>query len=281
MPPTEYLAGVRVVTMAQNVPGPLAAMRMKAAGASVLKIEPPAGDPLFAVAPGWHAELHDGIAIERLDLKSELGRGRAVTLLADADVFITSHRPSLLTRLALDYETLHARLPTLRVLRIFGSLREPEHAGHDLTYQAQAGLLGDTMPRTLAADVMGSERVFSGVLGLLRASPGSVVDVGLVESLEPLLAPLRHGLTALHGPLGGAAPTYRLYAAKTGRVAVAALEAHFERRVYEELGLPLRADLSSRLRERDAADWEQWARDRDLPIVAVSDAGRPFAGPTR
>lgn len=281
MPPNEFLAGVRIVTMAQNVPGPLAAMRMKAAGATVFKIEPPTGDPLLAVAPGWHAELHDGIAIARLDLKSELGRERAMTLLGDADVFITSHRPSLLTRLALDSETLHARLPALRVLRIFGSRREPEHAGHDLTYQAQAGLLGDTMPRTLAADVMGSERVFSSVLGLLRLPAGSVVDVGLVESLEPLLAPLRHGLTAPDGPLGGAAPIYRLYAAKTGRVAVAALEEHFERRLYEELGLPLRADLASRLLERDAGEWEQWARERDLPVVAVSDAGRPFAGYTR
>jgi crotonobetainyl-CoA:carnitine CoA-transferase CaiB-like acyl-CoA transferase len=167
------------------------------------------------------------------------------------------------------------------MLRIFGSVREPEHAGHDLTYQAQAGLVGDAMPRTFAADVMGSERVFSGLLALLRLAPGSMIDIGLVESLAPLIAPLHHGLTTPQGPLGGASPTYRMYAAKTGRVAVAALEAHFERRLYDELGLPPRADLASRFRERDAAEWERWARQRDLPIVAVGDAGRPFGSPIR
>jgi len=104
-----------------------------------------------------------------------------------------------------------------------------------------------------------------------------MIAVGLVESLEPLIGPLRHGLTTPQGPLGGASPTYRLYAAKTGRVAVAALEAHFERRLYEELQLPPRADLASRFRDRDASEWEGWARDRDLPIVAVNDAGRPRA----
>lgn len=275
MSSTDFLAGVRIVTMAQNVPGPLAAARMRSAGAHVTKIEPPTGDPLLAVAPAWHAELHDGIDIERLDLKGEAGRARVIALLQDADVFITSHRPSLLTRLGIDYETLNERLPVLRVLRIFGSVREPERAGHDLTYQAQAGLVGDAMPRTLVADVIGSERVFSSLLALLREAPGSMIAVGLVESLEPLIGPLRHGLTTPQGPLGGALPTYRLYAAKTGRVAVAALEAHFERRLYEELQLPPRADLASHFRDRDAAEWEGWARDRDLPIVAVNDAGRP------
>src|SRR5690348_18484805 len=113
MSSTDFLAGVRIVTMAQNVPGPLAAARMRSAGATVTKIEPPTGDPLLAVSPAWHAELHDRIDIQRLDLKGEAGRARVLALLHDADVFITSHRPSLLTRLGLDYETLHARLPAL------------------------------------------------------------------------------------------------------------------------------------------------------------------------
>ena len=178
-----------------------------------------------------------------------------------------------MTSLGLDPETLRARFPRLRMLRIVGSVREPERPGHDLTYQAQCGLLGDEMPRTLAADVMASERVFAGTLALLRQSLGSIVDVGVVESLDPLLAPLRHGLTVPRGPLGGGAPQYRVYAAKTGRVAVAALESHFAIRLYEELDLPLRSDPSLRFLERTAIEWESWARERDLPLVAV-EAGR-------
>ena len=110
-------------------------------------------------------------------------------------------------------------------------------------------------------------------LALLRQPPGSIADVGLVESLDPLLASLRHGLTAPAGTLGGAAPRYRVYPTSAGRVAVAALETHFETRLYAELDLPAQSDPSSRFLERTAAEWEAWARERSLPIVAVREAG--------
>jgi alpha-methylacyl-CoA racemase len=268
---TEFLDGVRVLTLAQNVPGPLAAARLRQAGAHVTKIEPPAGDPFLALCPAWHAEMHAGISIERLDLKAEKGQARIAALLGETDVLITSQRPSALTRLGLGADALRSRFPRLRMLRIVGSLREPEHPGHDLTYQAQAGLLGDAMPRTLTADVMASERAFAGALALLRQPFGSVVDVGLVESLDPLLASLRHGLTMPNGVLGGGAPRYRVYAARTGRVAVAALEPHFEARLYLQLDLPTQSDPSSRFLERSAMEWEAWAREHGLPIVAVRD----------
>lgn len=267
----DYLAGVHIVTIAQNLPGPLAAARLQRAGARVVKVEPPGGDRLEALTPAWYAELHAGIAIERLDLKTGSGRSRLATLLTDADVLLTSQRPSQLARLGLELEMLRGIAPRLRMLRIVGSLRDPERVGHDLTYQAEAGLVGETMPLTLAADVMASERAFAGTLALLRQPPGSTMDVGLVESLEPMLAPLRFGLTVPNGPLGGGAGQYRVYAAKVGRVAVAALEPHFEARLYRELDLPPGSDLSERFRERTAAEWDVWARGRDLPIAAVRE----------
>ena len=106
---------------------------------------------------------------------------------------------------------------------------------------------------------------------LLRQSPGSTMEVGLVESLEPLIASLRHGLTVPNGTLGGGAQRYRVYSAKAGRVAVAALESHFEARLFERLGLPLNSDLTSRFAELTAREWEEWGREHDLPIVAVKE----------
>ncbi len=47
------LAGIRVVAVATNVPGPVAAARLRELGASVTKVEPPEGDPLGIVAPAW------------------------------------------------------------------------------------------------------------------------------------------------------------------------------------------------------------------------------------
>jgi alpha-methylacyl-CoA racemase len=212
-----------------------------------------------------------GVAVERVDLKAEDGRSRMSALLRDCDVFITSQRPSALARLSLDPETLRAEIPELRLLRVLGSVQAPEDPGHDLTYQAQRGLLGDGVPRTLSADVMASERVFAGVLALLRLPAGSMMDVGLVESLDPMLASLRHGLTTSSGTLGGGAPRYGVYSTRLGAVAVAALEPHFEASLYRELDLAVGSDPSSRFLERTAAEWEQWARERNLPIVAVRD----------
>ena len=273
-----FLDGIRVVTTAQNVPGPLAAARLRQAGAAVTKIEPPSGDPFLALSPAWHREMHVGIAIENLDLKTGEGQARLSSLLGEADVLLTSQRPSALARLNLDPDTLRARFTRLRVLRIVGTVHDPEQPGHDLTYQAQAGLLGDDMPRTLAADVMTSERAFAGMLALLRLPGGSVMDVGLVESVDPLMAPLRHGLTSPGGTLGGGVPRYGLYKAKSGRIAVAALEPHFERELYRHLELPVSSDPSACFLERTAADWERWARERGLPIVevpAMPNGGRP------
>jgi alpha-methylacyl-CoA racemase len=47
--------------------------RLRRAGASVTKLEPPAGDPFVELSPAWYAEMHEGIEVERLDLKSERG----------------------------------------------------------------------------------------------------------------------------------------------------------------------------------------------------------------
>jgi alpha-methylacyl-CoA racemase len=127
------------------------------------------------------------------------------------------------------------------------------------------------MPRALTADVLTSERAFAGVLALLRLAPGSVMAVGLVETLDPLLASLRHGLTTPGGALGGGVFRYRIYDARQGRVAVAALEPHFDRRLYEALELPHGTDPSSRFLERTAAEWQAWATERGLPIAAIRE----------
>lgn len=278
MTATPALGGVRIVTMAQNVPGPLAAARLRAAGAHVTKVEPLDGDPLLTHSAAWHAELHRDIPIERLDLKGDSGHARLRALLADADVFMTSHRPSALARLRLAPSDLHQRLPGLRLLRIVGDTTKPDVPGHDLTYQAQVGLLDERMPRTLLADVLASERAYAGVFVLLRQPPGSVLDVGLVQSLDSAIAPLRHGLTAPEGVLGGAATRYRIYATREGHIAVAALEPHFERALHAKLGLSSGSDLAAHFRARSADEWEAWAREHDLPIAAIRGP-RPLPAP--
>lgn len=259
------LDGVHVVSMALNAPGPLAVARLAAEGARVTKIEPPSGDPLQEFCRAFYDELHQRVTVEHADLKTDAGRKRLGDLLHDADVFISSQRPSALARLGLTTDSLSR----VRWLNIVGERAQPEVAGHDLTYLARAGLLRDSLPPTLMADVIGSERAFAAVLLLLRQPAGTHSEVGLYDSLDSLIAPLKHGLTATGALLGGGLPAYGIYRAKEGAVAIAALEPHFRRRLYSALGLIDGADLTEAMSTRTAEEWERWAQDHDLPIAAL------------
>lgn len=264
------LRGLRIVSLAQNVPGPVAVARLVACGARAVKVEPPAGDPLRGFSRTWYRRLHRRVTVEAIDLKTAAGLERLHALLARADLLITSQRPAALARLGLTARRLARRHPHLRWLRIVGSVRDPDRPGHDLTYQAQAGLLGRDMPRTLLGDLLGAERAVADALLLLRRPAPAVADTGLRDTVDAAAVPLVLGLTTADGVLGGRLPTYRIYRTRDGDVAVAALEPHFRDRLYAELGLPPGADLRDAMRSRTARQWERWATARDLPIARLT-----------
>ena len=272
------LEGVRLVTLAQNVPGPAAAARLRSFGASVVKVEPPNGDPLASSNPAWYGALAAGQEVVRLDLKSEADRDRLDEHLAEADVLLTSNRLAALARLGLGPEELGARYPRLCYVAITGYPAPLEDApGHDLTYLANLGLLSPPeMPRTLLADLAGAERAVSATLALLldreRGMGAGYSEVALSEAAAFFAEPLRYGITKPGALLGGEFPGYRLYEAMDGWVAVAALEAHFWERLLLELGLEeaTREDLEEVFLQKTAEEWEQWATQRDLPLKAVS-----------
>jgi crotonobetainyl-CoA:carnitine CoA-transferase CaiB-like acyl-CoA transferase len=256
---------MRVVTTALNIPGPVAAARLRDLGASVTKVEPPTGDPLRLVAPEWYERLAAGMEVVQLDLKAESLDG----LLPGADVLLTSQRRGALERLGLAWAALHERHPGLAQVAIVGG---GELAGHDLTYLASRGLLDPPrLPRTVMADLMGAERAVSAALAALLGGGGSYVEVSLAEASDALAEPLRAGLTAPDGVLGGGLPAYGLYEASDGWIAVAALETHFRSRLAEGLGLDElgRSELERAFRSRTAAEWEAWARELDLPVAAL------------
>jgi crotonobetainyl-CoA:carnitine CoA-transferase CaiB-like acyl-CoA transferase len=272
------LAGVRLLSIALNVPGPVAVARLVAAGARADKVEPPAGDALAGMCPAWYEQLHRGVDVRRLDLKSEAGRGAFWDLAKRADVLITGQRPGALARLGIDHASSSRRLPLLRRVAIVGHTANPEEAGHDLTYLADAGLLSVGMPVTMMADLFGAQRACEAVLLVLREVPGSQRVVGLRDSLDGLQDPMRYGVTVPGGPLGGGNPAYGVYNTRAGRVAVAALEPHFRARLYQGLGLPDGSPIDAALAARTAGEWEQWARTRDVPLGAVRDADGNVAG---
>lgn len=253
-PSVKPLRGVRVLSLALNLPGPAALMRLKAMGATCLKAEPPApkslpsgtsGDPMGQYNPKAYATLHDGIKVVTIDLKSEKGQARLHKELARTDVLLTSFRPSALQKLGLSWKTLHKAFPALSVVAIVGAPgARAEEPGHDLTYLADAGLVtGLDLPATLFADMggslMASEAALKAVLMQRSTGKGLFQEVALSDAAAWLALPRTWGLTQPKGAVGGAHAGYRVYPCKNGRVAVAALEPHFAAALCAAAGIPM------------------------------------------
>src|SRR5690348_16922617 len=273
----ELLSGISVISLSINTPGPVAAWRLAEMGASVTKVEPPAGDPLKTFAPEWYKSLANRQRIMTLDLKNSDDRQELETLLKKADLLLASSRPSALRRLKLEWQTLHARHPRLCFVGIVG-YPEPleERSGHDLTYLASAGLVNPPqLPPSLYVDLAGAERCVSLAMALLlrheRTGEAGCATVSLYRCAVELAVPVRAGLTSPDGMLRGSHPLYGLYEASDGWIAIAALESHFAERLLAGLGLqqPDREKLAEAFRRRNADEWEQWAIERDLPLAAV------------
>jgi crotonobetainyl-CoA:carnitine CoA-transferase CaiB-like acyl-CoA transferase len=270
------LDGIRIVTLAPNVPGPVAAARLRDLGATVVKLEAPSGDLLEAAAPVWFSRLHDGIETISCDLKSAGGRAQLEAQLVRCDVFLTSMRVSALERLGLTWARIHALAPSTIHVAIVGD--EPgsvERPGHDLTYLAGAGLLDpQSMPRSLYVDLAGAERAVSAVLGALyeRSRTGNATQnfIALATVAGELAAPLDAGLTRGGGILGGGFAGYRVYRASDGHVALAALEPHFFESLCDRLLESGRfATLEEAFASQPCAQWERAAIELDLPITIV------------
>lgn len=286
-PDTELLRpleGMRVLSLALNLPGPAALLRCRRMGAQCLKLEPPSGDPMRLYNPPAYAALHEGVQIETADLKTGAGQQRLHDELARTDVLITSFRPSALHKLGLGWEALQARHPSLSEVAIVGAPGErAEEPGHDLTYLAESGLVtGTELPPTLYADMGGallaSEAVLKALLLKSRSPRGVYLEVALNASADWLALPRTWGLTQPDGAVGGAHAGYRVYPCADGRVAVAALEPHFAKRLCEAAAIessdmmaaPTHAALETWLASQTRAQLDAMARERDVPLLTLA-----------
>jgi alpha-methylacyl-CoA racemase len=277
--PDKPLAGLAIVSLAINLPGPVAIGRLRDLGAKITKVEPPEGDPLSRGCAEWYRALHERVTVLRLDLKQPADRARLNPILADADLLLTSSRPAALDRLSLSWSELHREFPRLCQVAIIGYAPPDENLpGHDLTYQATLGLVAPPdMPRTLIADLGGAEEAVSTAVALLlgreRTGVAAFAQVSLAEAAARFALPVRHRMTLASGLLGGGWPGYNLYRAGDGWIAVAALEPHFAKRLEAELGVKAFTNeaLASAFSQRTASEWESWGKARDLPIVAVRE----------
>ncbi|QLY30466.1 CoA transferase [Nocardia huaxiensis] len=270
---THPLAGVEVVSLAVNLPGPLAAARLAELGATVTKVEPPSGDPLAAAAPEWYAKLVARQTVVTLDIKQDGDRGKLDELLATADLLITSMRPSALAKLGLAQP--QQRFPELSLIEIVGHAEDPEVPGHDLNYQAvHATLTPPQMPTVPIADMLGAERAVSTALAALVARAttgvGQPYRVALEEAAARAGDAVRYRLMGPDAVLGGAFPGYGIYECADGHIALGAVEPHFfmgALGVFEADGT--HEAFRKAFADKTIAELEAIAAAHDLPINGV------------
>src|SRR6201984_301653 len=106
------LAGIVVLDFGQVYQGPYATMLMAKAGADVIKIEPPNGEPLRRRAPPGKsttfpiAMLHGNKRGFPLNLKHERGRELLFAMAKKADVLLENFAPGVMDRLGVGWEVL-------------------------------------------------------------------------------------------------------------------------------------------------------------------------------
>ncbi len=271
----DLLNGIRIVNLALNLPGPVAAQRLYRMGGTVIKVEPPGGDPMERSQPQWYRDMLAGHQLLTLDLKSPSDRKVLEELLSTADLLITASRPAALSRLGLDWSSLHQNFPRLCQVAITGypAPRENE-AGHDLTYQASLGLINPPyMPRTLLADMAGAEQTVAAALALLlareRGQAAGHAEVTLSEAAGAIAEPLRYGVTSPEAILGGAIPEYNIYRTSDGWLAVAALEPHFKQRLESLLKISTKEEYTDTFAGQSCAYWQEWGEKMDVPLEII------------
>jgi crotonobetainyl-CoA:carnitine CoA-transferase CaiB-like acyl-CoA transferase len=243
--PPKPLKGIRIISLALNLPGPAALRRLADMGAHCTKINPPAGDAMKAYTASGYATLHAGVREITLDLKNPKGQLDLHKRLSTTDVLLTSFRPSALSKLGLAWSALRKRHPQLSLVQIVGAPGPLAGVpGHDLTYQAEVGLVtGLQLPASLFADMggalMASEAALKAVLQQKISGRGSLHEVALSDAAAWLALPRQWQMTTPDGPVGGAHAGYGLYPCRDGRVAVAALEPHFAQRLCEAATVPI------------------------------------------
>lgn len=154
------LEDVRVVEMGVWVAGPSAAAVLADWGADVIKVEPPAGDPMrqvFSVAAGIQEPASPPFALDNRGKRSlvlDLGRGESrealEKLLASADVFVSNLRPDALQRLGLDAAGVMQRHPRIVYASVTGyglSGPERDRAAYDVgAFWARTGVAHQLVP---------------------------------------------------------------------------------------------------------------------------------------
>jgi crotonobetainyl-CoA:carnitine CoA-transferase CaiB-like acyl-CoA transferase len=240
------LAGINVLSLAEQYPGPLCTRLLVDMGAQVIQLERPGvGDPLRASNP-W---LFRSCAINKksvaLDLKSADGITAAKALVEGSDVLIEGFRPGVMKRLGLGYEDvchINQRIVYCSLSGYGQTGPYRDEVGHNINYEATSGLLDPfILPDSPYAyfpggppmgDIVAGCLAATGIVATLRKAEatgaGDYIDLSITDALVFGLAP---SITrAMNGipPWPDREGAYQVFQCSDGAVAIGiAHEDHF------------------------------------------------------
>ena len=243
------LSDTVVVDFTRYLPGAYASRELARLGARVVRVEPPAGDPMRSTATAWDTALRSGTESVVCELPNDAAFARALS--ARADVVLEGFRPGVAERLGIGPGDVPETVVYCSITGFGDDARHRLRAGHDVNYLGWAGVLEDTIPELppiqiadLAAGALGAvTQVLAALLERARTGRGPRIVVSMTHRSHDLVAH-RLGGEPVPRLLTGALACYRIYATADGRhLTVGALEPRFFRRLCELLD---RAELADR-----------------------------------
>lgn len=300
------LDGITVVELGGFIAGPFAGQLLGDYGARVIKIEPPAGDPMrtWGVLHEGRSLWWPGIARNKesvvLDLKSDEDRELARQIISRSDVVLENFAPGRMADWGLDYASLAPLNAGLIMVHVSGFGQDGPRAsdrGFGSVAEAMGGLRAlmgyPDRPPVRAGISLGDEvAAMFAVIGTLaalqerhRSGRGQEVDVGLYESVFALtesmlpdweIGGVTRGRTG--STLPGVAPS-NVYTTRDGiEILIAANADAIFKRLCKAMGRPdlahdeRFADHQARGRHAEELDAEidRWTRAHDVAEVEES-----------
>jgi crotonobetainyl-CoA:carnitine CoA-transferase CaiB-like acyl-CoA transferase len=203
------LDGVRVLDLSRLVAGNMLSLQLADFGADVIKVEPPAGDPLrdwrdAGLALHWKTYARNKRSLV-LNLRQASAKEALLRLAMTAEVFIEGFRPGTLEEMGLGPDVLLEKNPDLVLVRVSGFGQTGPYAplpGFGTLVEAMSGFAARTgfpdrepvlPPLALADMVAGLYGAFATVTALRArergAARGQVIDLTLLESIFSVLGP--------------------------------------------------------------------------------------------
>jgi CoA:oxalate CoA-transferase len=198
------LGNITVLDFGQVFQGPYASFLLAQAGANVIKVEPPNGEPLRHRAPPGvpvtlpFAMLNANKRAITLNLKSQEGRELLFELVQRADVLLENFAPGTMDDLAVGWDVVHKINPRLIYATGTGfGITGPDRdtLAMDLTVQAASGIMSVTgypdAPPVRAGvtlvDFMGGIHLYAAIVTAIydreRTGKGQRVEIAMQEAV--------------------------------------------------------------------------------------------------